>query len=258
MNPSLALCFTLASLFYGGHAATITFTNKCPYTVWPGTITSEQKPQLSTTGFELVNRASNSLEVPSPWTGRFWARTGCSTSSGKFACTTADCGTGEVGCNGGAIAILPATLIELTVASNSGQDFYDVSIVDGFNVPMSIAPQGGTGDCQPASCRANINGACPEELQQKDSEGNVMACKSACLMKGSNGNVIACKSACLAFNQPQYCCTGDYNTAEKCPPTQYSEVFETQCPQAYSYAYDDKSSTFTCFSRPNYAITFCP
>ncbi|CAH9134567.1 unnamed protein product [Cuscuta epithymum] len=32
------------------------------------------------------------------------------------------------------------------------------------------------------------------------------------------------------------------------------------CPQAYSYAYDDKTSTFTCPSGPNnnYLITFCP
>ncbi|MQL41280.1 hypothetical protein EI012_25510 [Escherichia coli] len=40
--------------------------------------------------------------------------------------------------------------------------------------------------------------------------------------------------------------------------TNYSQFFEQQCPDAYSYAYDDKSSTFTCSARPDYAITFCP
>ncbi|KAK7830773.1 thaumatin-like protein 1 [Quercus suber] len=31
-------------------------------------------------------------------------------------------------------------------------------------------------------------------------------------VRGYRGRVIACKSACLAFNQPQYCCTGNYGT----------------------------------------------
>lgn len=105
-----------------------------------------------------------------------------------------------------------------------------------------ILIQGGTGDCKPSSCPANINGACPAQLQQK----------------GPDGKVIACKSACTAFGDPKYCCTGAFNSPQKCPPTQYSQFFKKQCPLAYSYAYDDKSSTFTCFKGPNYTITFCP
>ncbi|XP_061367569.1 thaumatin-like protein 1a, partial [Gastrolobium bilobum] len=139
-------------------------------------------------------------------------------------------------------AIPPEPLVEITIASNGGQDFYDVSNVDRFNVPFSVTPQGGSGQCKTSSCPNNINNVCPAELQ----------------MKGSDGSAIACKSACLAFNQPQYCCTSDFNTAEKCPPTKYSDIFKQQCPDAYSYAYDDKTSTFTCFSNPDYAITFYP
>lgn len=224
----------------GAHGAKITFTNKCTYTVWPGTLTSAQKPQLSKTGFELPAGQSDSVDIPSPWEGRFWGRTRCSSDSGKFTCATADCGSGQVGCNG-AGAVPPATLAELRAEANGGQDFYDISNVDGFNVPMSIAPVGGTGDCKPSSCPANINAVCPAELQMK------------------NGNdVVACKSACVAFNEPKYCCTGEFNSPEKCTRTQYSDIFENQCPQAYSYAYDDKSSTFTCFNGPDYTITFCP
>ncbi|KAK4281543.1 hypothetical protein QN277_013021 [Acacia crassicarpa] len=240
MNTRVVLCLALAFLFHGGNAATITFTNKCPFTVWP-TLNGASSPQLSTTGFELASGGSRSVNVPSPWSGRFWARTGCSSDSGKFACATADCASGQVSCNG-AGAIPPTTLIELNVAANGGQDFYDVSNVDGFNLPMSIAPQGGTGDCKVSSCPANINTVCPDPLK----------------VVGSNGTVIACKSACLAFSEPQYCCTGDFDTPEKCSPTQYSQILKAQCPDAYSYAYDDKPSTFTCFSNPNYAITFCP
>ncbi|RDX58232.1 Thaumatin-like protein 1a, partial [Mucuna pruriens] len=220
--------------------ATVTFTNNCPYTVWPGTLTG-QNPQLSTTGFELGSGASNSVNLPNPWSGRFWARTGCSDNDGVFSCATGDCASGEVECNG-AGAIPPATLAELTTAGDGGQDFYDVSNVDGFNVPVSITPQGGSGECKTSSCPNNINNVCPSELQQQ----------------GSDGSVIACKSACVAFREDQYCCTGPNDTPETCPPTNYSQIFEDQCPDAYSYAYDDVNSTFTCSDSPDYLIIFCP
>ncbi|XP_059442422.1 thaumatin-like protein 1 [Corylus avellana] len=235
----LALAFCFLS---GAHPAQITFTNNCPTTVWPGTLTADQKPQQLNTGFDLASKASTSIDVQAPWIGRFWARTRCNTdASGKFTCETANCGSGQVACNG-ASAIPPASLVEINIAANGGKDFYDVSLVDGFNLPVSVTTQGGNGDCQPSSCPANVNDVCPTNLQ----------------VKGSDGSVIACKSACAAFNQPQYCCTGANNTPETCPPTNYSMIFKNQCPKAYSYAYDDKSSTFTCSGAPNYIITFCP
>ncbi|EOY07992.1 Thaumatin-like protein 1a [Theobroma cacao] len=241
MEVQVIFAFALAIFFfYGAQSATFTFTNNCPYTVWPATLTGAG-PQLSSTGFELASKASSTLNVPAPWTGRFWARTQCANTNGKFECATADCGSGQVTCNG-AGAIPQASLIEFTLAANSGQDFYDVSLVDGFNLPLSVTPQGGSDGCSAASCPANVNAACPPELQ----------------VKGSDGAVIACKSACLAFNQPQYCCTGAYNSPNTCQPTIYSKIFKSQCPQAYSYAFDDKSSTFTCTGGANYLITFCP
>lgn len=172
--------------------ATVTFTNNCQYTVWPGTLTGDQNPQLSTTGFELAPGGTNSVNIPSPWSGRFWARTGCS-NNGGFTCDTGDCASGQVECNG-AGAIPPATLVEITVAPNGGQDFYDVSNVDDFNIPMSLTAQGGSGDYKTLGCLRNINHVCPSQLQQP----------------GPSGNVIACKSACVAFNADRYCHLGDY------------------------------------------------
>ncbi|KAH8520590.1 hypothetical protein H0E87_001873 [Populus deltoides] len=223
-------------------AQSVTFVvkNNCPYTVWPGTLTAAGRPTISPTGFTLATGASSSLSVPATWSGRLWARTQCSTdSSGKFVCATADCASGVIECNG-AGAIPPASLAEFTLRGDGGKDFYDISLVDGFNIPISITPQGGSTGCPSTSCAANVNAVCDPRLA----------------VKGADGTVIACKSACLAFNQPQYCCTGDHNTADTCPPTQYSMTFKQQCPQAYSYAYDDKSSTFTCPSGGNYLITF--
>ena len=229
--------FALHAAKEGG--ATITFTNKCPYTVWPATIGLDSSNL--TTGFELVTGATNTVDVPSPWRGRFWARTGCSGKSGKFTCATGDCASGEVECKGSG-GNPPATLLELSIASTNGLDYYDVSNVDGFNLPVSIAPEGGNGNCKSSSCPADINSACPTELQ----------------VKGSDGNVIACKNACMAFVQDQYCCIGNFSTPEKCPRTRYSNFFGKQCPEAYSYPYDDRNAGFTCSGGPNYIITFCP
>jgi len=76
-----------------------------------------------------------------------------------------------------------------------------------------------------------------------------------------DGGVIACQSACLHFDRDDYCCRGDYNTPETCPPFPYSETFKTACPESYSYAYDDQASTFTCNGnapgQTAYDITFC-
>ncbi|MBA0596777.1 hypothetical protein Gorai_013586, partial [Gossypium raimondii] len=102
----------------------------------------------------------------------------CADTSGKFQCATADCGSGQITCNG-AGAIPPASLIEFTLAASGGQDFYDVSLVDGFNLPLSVIPQGGSAGCGATGCPANVNAACPPELQVKGSDGGVIACKSA-------------------------------------------------------------------------------
>ncbi|TYI32988.1 hypothetical protein ES332_A04G100800v1 [Gossypium tomentosum] len=228
MEVQVIFAFSLTIFFFHwAHSATFTFTNNCPYTVWPGTLTG-QGPQLSSTGFD-----------PMVWS--YLGSNQCADTSGKFQCATGDCGSGQITCNG-AGAIPPASLIEVALAASAGQDFYDVSLVDGFNLPLSVIPQGGSAGCGATGCPANVNSACPQELQ----------------VKGSDGGVIACKSACLAFNQPQYCCTGAYSQPSTCHSTQYSKIFKSQCPQAYSYAFDDKSSTFTCSGGANYLITFCP
>ncbi|KAF4348887.1 hypothetical protein F8388_023071 [Cannabis sativa] len=242
MNTIALLSFSLALAMIflsGAQSATFTIKNNCPFTIWPGTLTGAGKPPLSSTGFELASGATQSIDAPAGWSGRFWARSGCTTdATGKFTCETADCGSGKVSCNG-AGGIPPASLVELTLAENGGQDFYDISLVDGFNLPVGLVP---SSSCASTSCPANVNSVCPPELT----------------LKGADGSVVGCKSACLALNKPEYCCTGAYGTPETCPPTDYSKIFKTQCPKAYSYAYDDKSSTFTCRGGPNYDITFCP
>nr|KYP46970.1 hypothetical protein KK1_031392 [Cajanus cajan] len=105
---------------------------------------------------------------------------------------------------------------------------------------MGVRATGGTGDCQFAGCVSDLNRGCPAELQVRN-----------------GGAVVACKSACIAFNTPEFCCTGEHSTPQTCSPTHFSEIFKNACPAAYSYAYDDASSTCTC-SGSDYTITFCP
>lgn len=230
-------------------AATFTFVNKCEQTVWPGILGS---PGIGSTGFELPKGSSRSFQAPTGWSGRFWGRTGCNfddddnnNNKSGVSCLTGDCGSGQVECNG-AGAAPPATLAEFTLGSPAGSlDFYDVSLVDGYNLPMIVEVTGGGGggdggsggSCAPTGCVEDLNQKCPMELR----------------IDGGG----ACKSACEAFGTPEYCCKGEYASPSTCTPSVYSQIFKSACPKSYSYAYDDATSTFTC-TGANYQITFCP
>ncbi|KAG5526801.1 hypothetical protein RHGRI_032914 [Rhododendron griersonianum] len=232
----LTFSLTLLLLSKGVLGATFTFYNKCDYTVWPGILANAGSPSLDSTGFELPTDSSRTFQAPTGWSGRFWARTGCNfDGSESTSCSTGDCGSGEVECNG-AGAAPPATLAEFTLGTG-GQDFYDVSLVDGYNVPMIVEASGGSGLCASTGCVTDLNSQCPPELRVSDGG--------------------ACKSACEAFGSPQYCCSGAYNSPAACKPSIYSEMFKSACPRSYSYAYDDPTSTFTC-AGADYTITFCP
>ncbi|PUZ39322.1 hypothetical protein GQ55_9G287700 [Panicum hallii var. hallii] len=227
-----------------GEASTFTFVNRCADTVWPGILSNAGSPRLEPTGFELPPGAARAVPAPSGWSGRMWARTGCSQdgATGRLVCSTGDCGSGAAEC-AGAGAAPPATLAEFTLDGSGGLDFYDVSLVDGYNLPVLVETSGGGGFSGPASCAAagcavDLNAMCPAELRA--------------------GGGAACRSACDAFARPEYCCSGAFASPAACRPTAYSQVFKTACPRSYSYAFDDPTSTFTCGGRPDYTVTFCP
>ncbi|EXB79993.1 hypothetical protein L484_004031 [Morus notabilis] len=114
------------------------------------------------------------------------SRSHCSIdSSGKFICATRDCGSGMVECKG-AGAIPPTTLVEFTLAAtNSGQDFYDVSLVGGFNLPVSMTPGEGSsssfGRCNSTSCPAEFQRGCPKELAVKLVGDGECRCLQKCM-----------------------------------------------------------------------------
>ncbi|CAN6238042.1 unnamed protein product [Urochloa humidicola] len=235
----------------GAASKSFAVTNNCEYTVWPGILSSAGSAGMDATGFALAPGESRSMAVPSGWSGRLWGRTLCSTDAGtgRFSCVTGDCGSGKQDCAGGG-ATPPATLAEFTMDGSGGMDFYDVSLVDGYNLPVLVAPQGAAagGNCAPTGCMVDLNGACPADLRVASASGGAGA-----------GAGVACKSACEAFGSAEYCCSGDHGNPSTCKPSAYSQFFKNACPRAYSYAYDDATSTFTCAGGDTtYAITFCP
>jgi hypothetical protein len=187
---------------------------------------------------------SQTLNLPDTFSGRFWGRTLCSFNGNTGSCETADCGA--LACNGN-IGVPPATLAEVTLGPGVGAPFdnYDVSLVDGYNLPITFVPNGGTGQCTPAGCTTDFNATCPPALQDID----------------ASGRVIGCKSACIAFRTDQFCCVNAFGVPATCQPTQwpvnYAAFFKSGCPNAYSYPYDDPTSDFTC-TTTGFTITFWP
>mmetsp|Transcript_6970 Transcript_6970/g.12849 ORF Transcript_6970/g.12849 Transcript_6970/m.12849 type:complete len:453 (-) Transcript_6970:288-1646(-) len=250
------------------------FANNCPYDIWVGAL----PPTVRGGGWFLGSGVTEHIVVPQNFNGRFWPRTHCAfDANGQGNCLTGDCGQG-LKCNGGG-GKEPATLAEFNLdAGGVGPagvlDWYDVSLVDGYNVPVSILPMAGSYqrdafvanpeyNCGNALCLSDINPVCPQQMQVTPKDAAKILPpnpnRPQSTLRGTE--TIACASACSAFNEPKYCCTAQYGLPTTCPPTNYSEIFKRACPGSYSYAYDDKSSLFTCRSAEaktsSYTVKFC-
>ncbi|KAK1651862.1 hypothetical protein QYE76_069667 [Lolium multiflorum] len=172
-------------------AGTTVFTlrNNCTHAIWPATLSGNSAAAIGGGGFELAAGATVSFPGPTGWSGRFWARTGCVASGAStLACATGDCG-GAVSCSLGGAP--PVTLAEFTLGGADGKDFYDVSLVDGYNVGIGVVATGArvnSSTCGYAGCVADVNALCPAELQvtgkEGDLEGKTVACRSACEAEG--------------------------------------------------------------------------
>lgn len=113
--------------------------NKCRFPIWPATAPNNGYPVLADGGFYLPSGHTRRIIVRWKWTGRLWARTGCNFASNcNRACQTSDC-DGRLQCNG-LIGTPPATLVQISVqADQTKPNFYDVSLVDGYNLPVSVS-----------------------------------------------------------------------------------------------------------------------
>ena len=221
----------------------ITFVNRTLETVWvaatPGSVSGR-------TGWKLPVGASLTIEVTSNYNGRIWGRTGCHFDPGGHGhCQTGDCG-GLFQCTGW--GQIPATLAEYDLDAWDHLDFYDVSMVDGSNLPMYINSIGGE-----TKDKINSSGC-----QQGRGCTTTVKCPSA-LQVHSDGHVVACISPCARFQTDRYCCRDQF--AKGCSPAKtwpidYARVFKRAEPYAYSWSGDNATSVFTCTGRCGYRIVF--
>ncbi|EFJ14496.1 hypothetical protein SELMODRAFT_35487, partial [Selaginella moellendorffii] len=115
------------------------------------------------------------------------------------------CDTGELECRGIG-GQPPFTIAELTLDGSDRSDFYDVSLVDGYNLPVRIVPV--HRNCTAAGCHSDVNSNCPMELR----------------VLGRNGDVV--RSACSVFQTDRFCCRGLSSEPSTCAPTIYSKMFK--------------------------------
>ncbi|KAK1758710.1 thaumatin family-domain-containing protein [Echria macrotheca] len=281
-------------------------TNNCPNTIWPG-IGTQNGIGPGTGGFALEAGGTQKMYVSADWQGRIWGRTNCSfnedgsgpsnlngVNGNGAACRTGDC-FGKLSCEFS--GQVPTTLAEFNLIGGMGgkQTFYDISLVDGYNLPLGIVyhPAGNTTWIPPnltncaciasagylaaparsgmaytnssfptpweaAQTNGGVAGWCPWDLQEyppsKPGSG---------IYPYPDDNIERpvfdpCLSACAATGDPQDCCTGRYNDPNVCRPGLYSQQAKSVCPDAYSYAFDDQTSTFIIPNGGGFEVVFCP
>lgn len=299
-----------------------TFINNCAQDLYIG---AQGDPLPAGGGFKLAAGQTLAFTIAgNTKAARFWPRTGCNVdSNGHLYCETGNCPLPPVGytaSNDGTHCVVgsaqvggnpPATIAEFTLGGSGPlpnfPDFYDISLVDGFNVPIEIDPLGGSDvqgagsfSCSPSACKTFDCANVPPELQIKNSNGDIIACSSICIavnnatqralypsslgaiwtgtdpvrghpMKdlvccscgaGNGGcDSATCEYGCSPSNAPSPSEIGgkcDVNTWPLGSNGQkYQEAFSSQCPEAYSWQFDDTQATFQCVA-PDYQISFCP
>jgi hypothetical protein len=228
---------------------------------------------------------------------RFWPKLGCDATG--HACAAGDNGEGggkpcpATGCEPPFDSKFEATFAAI---GGSEQSWYDLSLVDGFTLPLAVTPLGagaGTGTCTASDCSKLTLDACPAT---DDLGGGVYpAYASVDLRVPAAGAPVACLSPCKKWNYPSpygfgqpeaadpglhMCCptpidpaSGNCTIANGCMTpdacraaadpvsvvhTDYVALVHARCPTAYSYAYDDLAGLHACPADTRFLVTFCP
>lgn len=179
------------------------------------------------------------------------------------------------------------------------QTFYDISLVDGYNIPVAVkyipgddqnlkdippnltnaaciatdglmlapAASGTLGNLstleypipyEPKQTSKQVNGWCPWDCQvtQPTKPGDGVYPYPDDKIQRPSFN--PCLSACAKSNSPSDCCTGRYNDPKVCKTNLYADSAKKVCPDAYSFAFDDQTSTFIIPTGGGWEIVFCP
>ncbi len=162
-------------------------------------------------------------------------------------CETGDCQTNSLQCFNKDGVYRDATLAEFALATAfQGQDFYDISNVDAYNLPISMKPK---------------NPSSPNKLWCTSTGCNIPNlsswCNPALRKKNSAGQVVSCLNSCVKFGTDSYCCQNFFNNPSICKQSSYAAAFKAACPNAYSFPYDDANGVMFSCKNTGYDITFC-
>lgn len=285
-----------------------TFKNSCDETVWVGSFGQNGTPALNGGGWQMGKGDSLDVRVAVGNSGRIWPRTECTFDPGGHCppgvncCATGGCLEADNKTFGLACAqtgVPPATLLEWTLDATSGNgpiDYYDMSMVDGWSVPLSMTPVAGTFNTTPdpgiGSWWCEVDGcsggmpACPDAYKVA---GSPLSCWSPCMAAKNAGSADATKLCCTcSLTEPITCpdaaCAGGYGcTPYHSPPFPadmvcdpwssdptrawdptaqgYIAGVKLACPKVYSWQFSDALATFNCRKTNglvDYVIEFCP
>ncbi|GAA0907982.1 thaumatin family protein [Streptomyces thermoalcalitolerans] len=192
---------------------TVTFVNRTGRTVWVGSAVNNDGSR-PLTGLPVLQPGQSATitipetSAPGHWRGKFFARMGCSGTSGStFHCQLGDCGKYADRCE---TSEQPVSLAEFNFDTADGlAPWYNVSYVNAFSVPITITPVNvgpGGGGCATMGCSTNLLPLCPPGNLTRWPDGKPMLCTNP-------------------------------NRDAKTP---YSDMIATHCPRAYGWSRHDQ------------------
>ncbi|BBJ46332.1 hypothetical protein SSPO_090500 [Streptomyces antimycoticus] len=191
---------------------TVTFVNDTGKTVWIGSDVNNDGSRPLAALPTLEPGQSGTVTIPETaepghWRGKFFARQGCTGTSGStFHCLVGDCGTFADHCER---SEQPTSLAEFNFdTEDTLAPWYDVSYVNAFSQPVTIAPKNATGGggCGTMGCSENLLPLCPPDNLTRWPDGKPMLCTSP-------------------------------NRDAKTP---YSDMIAAHCPKAYGWSKQDQ------------------
>lgn len=218
--------------------------NACDQSIWAGA-SGVDEPAGALSVSMLGPDECVAVVVADVQSGRAWAATGCDDDGDNC---TSDGGQGR------------GTLVQFTINAG-GVDNYNVTLSDGFNLPVEMRPIGSTTsdpgdeDCQPAGCAADLGVVCPEGLGRPGSGEDQAYCANPCNACDECPGCSSCDpdspdcSACGDF--AEFCCT-----FTDCDSSRLAQQWMSLCPHALFLG--SEGSFFSCTQQPDYDLVFCP
>ncbi len=158
--------------------------NNCAFTTWLATAPNSNQAPLPGGTIKLTQGQTYTYNIPSGgWAGRFWPKTGCDGSG-----TNCEFGDSSPPCPAGGCHPPADTKVEFLFPPQppKSDSWYDISLVDGYSLPMKIVPRGvNFGNCVQTTCSMSLNSCPTNEVQGL---GDLRVFK--------NGKVVACLSPC--------------------------------------------------------------